>query len=211
MSATPSSNLLNNTGADAVRRWLDAAIAALGLVFLSPLLVALALWIKFDSSGPVFYRARRVGKDGREFHLYKFRSMVVDADKRGPGITVAGDQRITASGRFLRRTKLDELPQLINVLRGEMSLVGPRPEDPRYVALYTPEQRRILMVRPGITSAASLSYRHEEQMLAGPDWESTYRNEVMPAKLAIDLEYLSRRTWLSDLRLVLRTVYTMLR
>jgi lipopolysaccharide/colanic/teichoic acid biosynthesis glycosyltransferase len=211
MSAMPSSKSLNNTGAEAVRRWLDAAVAALGLVILSPLLFALALWIKIDSSGPVFYRARRVGKDGREFHLYKFRSMVVDADKRGPGITAAGDKRVTASGRFLRRTKLDELPQLLNVFRGEMSLVGPRPEDPRYVALYTPEQRRILAVRPGITSAASLSFRHEEQMLTGPDWENIYRDEVMPAKLAIDLEYLRQRTWLSDLGLILRTVYTMLR
>ena len=124
------------------------------------------------------------------FRLYKFRRMVSDADKQGPGITATGDSRITRVGRFLRRTKIDELPQLINVLSGDMSLVGPRPEDPRYVTLYTPEQRRVLAVRPGITSAASLAYRHEEQLLAGADWETVYREEVLPAKLAIDLEYL---------------------
>jgi len=137
--------------------------------------------------------------------------MVADADKRGPGITATGDSRVTPVGRFLRRTKIDELPQLINVLRGDMSLVGPRPEDPRYVARYTPEQRRVLAVRPGITSAASLTYRHEEQLLSGEDWETVYRTQVMPEKLAIDLAYLQRRTLWSDLVLVFRTVVAMMR
>jgi lipopolysaccharide/colanic/teichoic acid biosynthesis glycosyltransferase len=131
--------------------------------------------------------------------------MIKDADIQGPCITALGDERITWFGRFLRRTKLDELPQLINVLKGEMSLVGPRPEDPRYVALYTDKQRQILSVRPGITSAASLAYRQEERMLSGPDWEITYRTRVMPAKLAIDLDYISRRSILTDLWLLLRT------
>lgn len=117
--------------------------------------------------------------------------------------------RITPVDRWLRRTKLDELPQLLNVLIGEMSLVGPRPEDPRYVALYTPEQRRVLRARPGITGAASLAYRHEEQMLAGPDWEIVYRTQVLPAKLTIDLNYLSRRSLRTDLRLILRTIAAM--
>jgi lipopolysaccharide/colanic/teichoic acid biosynthesis glycosyltransferase len=152
-----------------------------------------------------------VGKNGELFRPFKFRSMAVGADQQGPGITAAGDARVTRAGRFLRRTKLDELPQLINVLRGDMSLVRPRPEDPRYVALYTPEQRRVLAVRPGITSAASLAYRHEEQLLAGADWETVYREQVLPAKLAIDLDYLARRSLWSDLGLIVRTVGSMLR
>lgn len=190
------------------RRLLDIVASGVGLAVLSPLFVLIGLWIKLDSPGPVFYRAQRAGKDGKLFRLYKFRSMVADADKRGPGITATGDARITRVGRFLRRTKIDELPQLINVLKGEMSLVGPRPEDPRYVALYTPEQRRVLSVRPGITSAASLAYRHEEQLLSGEDWETLYRTKVLPDKLAIDLAYLEQRTLVSDLKLIFRTIAT---
>ncbi len=198
--------LRSNMAAERIRRLLDIMASIAGLAVLGPLFVLIGLWIKLDSPGPVFYRARRIGKDDVPFSLYKFRSMVADADKRGPGITATGDSRVTSVGRFLRRTKMDELPQLINVLRGDMSLVGPRPEDPRYVALYTPEQRRVLAVRPGITSAASLAYRHEEQLLAGEDWETTYRNRVLPDKLAIDLAYLERRTAFSDLKLVFRTI-----
>ena len=138
--------------ADTLRRLLDLVASLAGLTLLSPLFVFIALLIALDSPGPVFYRGQRVGRHGRLFRLYKFRSMVISADKQGPGITAAGDARITRVGRFLRRAKLDELPQLINVLLGDMSLVGPRPEDPRYVAFYTPEQRRVLSVRPGITS-----------------------------------------------------------
>jgi len=196
----------NNTVDDVARRVLDLIIALVGLILLSPLFLFIALWIKFDSSGPIFYLAKRVGRDGHPFLLYKFRSMVSGADKQGPGITTAGDSRITPVGRFLRRSKIDELPQLINVLRGEMSLVGPRPEDPRYVALYTPAQRRILLHRPGITSAASLTYRREEELLAGDNWELVYRTEVMPAKIRIDLDYFERRSLLSDLTLIFRTV-----
>ena len=192
--------------ADRIRRLLDIAASAAGLAVLSPLLLLVSLGIKLDSPGPVFYRATRVGRNGELLRLYKFRSMAAGADQQGPGITAAGDARVTRAGRFLRRTKLDELPQLINVLQGEMSLVGPRPEDPRYVALYTPEQRRVLAVRPGITSAASLAYRHEEQLLSGEDWETVYRSQVMPEKLAIDLAYLQRRTLGSDLKLILRTI-----
>ncbi|NJO84250.1 MAG: sugar transferase [Blastochloris sp.] len=172
---------------------LDRVFAAFGLLCLSPLLAVIALRVKRSDGGPILYRARRVGQYGRPFALFKFRSMYVDADRRGPGITTQGDPRVTPIGRWLRRTKADELPQLFNVLIGDMHLVGPRPEDPRYVALYTPEQRRVLDVRPGITSAASLAYRHEEELLSGDDWETTYRTEVMPAKLAIDLEYLRAR------------------
>jgi lipopolysaccharide/colanic/teichoic acid biosynthesis glycosyltransferase len=176
--------------------------ASLGLILLVAPVSAADAVDSVDSAGPIFYRAQRVGKDGVLFYLYKFRSMTAGADKQGPGITAAGDSRVTRVGRFLRRTKLDELPQLINVLKGEMSLVGPRPEDPRYVALYTPEQRPVLAARPGITSAASLQYRHEEQLLSGADWETVYRQEVMPAKINIDLAYWQKRTVWSDLRLI---------
>ncbi len=190
-------------------RILDLFASILGLIFLWPLFLLLSILIKFTSPGPVFYHALRVGKDGRLFRLYKFRSMQVDADEQGPSITASGDLRITPLGRFLRRIKLDELPQLLNVLKGEMNLVGPRPEDPRYVDLYTLEQRRVLQVRPGITSAASLTYRYEEQVLAGSNWEDVYCNEVMPAKLAIDLDYLSKRTVWTDLRLIFQSVTAM--
>jgi lipopolysaccharide/colanic/teichoic acid biosynthesis glycosyltransferase len=192
-------------------RLFDLLLAAPALVLLTPLFLLIALAVRWDSPGPVFHRGVRVGKDGVHFRLYKFRSMRVDAGGNGPAITAAGDPRITRSGAFLRRTKLDELPQLLNVLRGEMSLVGPRPEDPRYVALYTAEQRRVLRVRPGITGAASVAYRREENLLTGPDWEQVYCNQVLPAKLAIDLAWLDRRTLAGDLLLLLRTVAAVLR
>lgn len=209
MSSPQSAPLSPNIVDDRWQRLFDIIAASAGLLLLSPLLLVIALWVKLDSPGPIFYRALRVGRGGAPFRLFKFRSMVVDADRRGPGITIAGDARVTNSGRWLRRTKVDELPQLLNVLRGEMSLVGPRPEDPRYVALYTPEQRRILKYRPGITSAASLVYRHEEVMLTGPDWETVYLQKVMPAKLMVDLEYMTQRSLYTDLQLILRTVLSM--
>lgn len=209
MSSPQSAPLSPNIVDDRWQRLFDIIAAGAGLLLLSPLLLVVALWVKLDSPGPVFYRALRVGRGGTPFRLFKFRSMVVDADRRGPGITTADDARVTNSGRWLRRTKVDELPQLLNVLRGEMSLVGPRPEDPRYVALYTPEQRRVLDYRPGITSAASLAYRHEEQLLSGPDWEQVYREQVLPAKLAIDLAYLEQRSLPTDIRLILRTLAAM--
>jgi lipopolysaccharide/colanic/teichoic acid biosynthesis glycosyltransferase len=190
-------------------RTVDFVASLFGLILLSPPFFLVTLLIKFTSPGPVFYHGLRVGKDGVPFCLYKFRSMVIDADRLGPAITAEGDGRITFVGRLLRRTKIDELPQLINVLKGEMSLVGPRPEDPRYVALYTPKQKEILKYRPGITSAASLAYRREEERLVGPDWEKAYCTEVLPAKLAIDLAYFSKRTLISDMGLILRTIFSM--
>jgi lipopolysaccharide/colanic/teichoic acid biosynthesis glycosyltransferase len=188
-------------------RLLDAVASGLGLIVLSPLLLLTALAVRLDTPGPVFYRAQRVGKDGVPFCLYKFRSMVFDADRRGPGITAARDRRVTRTGAFLRRTKLDELPQLINVLRGEMSLVGPRPEDPRYVVHYTPEQRQVFCARPGITSPASLRYRDESSLLAGQDWERVYIEQIMPHKLAIELDYLAGRSLFTDLGLIAQTVW----
>lgn len=192
-------------------RLFDLLIAGPAILLLSPVLLLIALIVRWDSPGPAFHRGVRVGKDGAPFCLYKFRSMRVDAASTGPAITARGDSRITRSGAFLRRTKLDELPQLLNVMRGEMSLVGPRPEDPRYVALYTAEQRRVLSVRPGITGAASVAYRREEDLLTGPDWEQVYCTQVLPAKLAIDLAWLDRRTLAGDLLLLLHTVAAVLR
>lgn len=193
-------------GGPALSRALDVSAALAGLMILSPLFAVIAVAIKLEDGGPVFYRAIRVGRYGVSFQLFKFRTMRPHADRQGPGITTRGDPRVTRVGRWLRRTKLDELPQLINVLRGEMALVGPRPEDPRYVARYSYEQRRVLDARPGITSAASLAYRHEEQLLAGANWEQRYIEEVMPAKLRIDLDYLGRRSLGSDLGLILKTI-----
>ena len=192
-------------------RVLDLFGSLLGLILLSPLFLLLAVLIKADSAGPVFFRAERVGQGGKRFRLLKFRSMVYGAARLGPGITTAEDERITRVGRLLRNSKLDEIPQLVNVLKGEMSLVGPRPEDPHYVALYTPEQRRILEVRPGITSPASLRYRHEEQLLTGPDWEQVYVEQVMPRKLQMELDYAERRTCWSDLKVILETVLALFR
>jgi lipopolysaccharide/colanic/teichoic acid biosynthesis glycosyltransferase len=191
-------------------RLIDLLASGLGLIVLSPIFLAVALVIKLTSPGPVFYGARRVGKDGAEFKLYKFRSMVADADRHGPAITAAADSRITPIGARLRQSKLDELPQLINVIRGEMSLVGPRPEDPRYVAYYSPVQRQVLRVPPGITSPASLQFRGESSLLTGKDWEQVYRQQLMPRKLEIELEYLAHRNTLTDLGVILKTLWSVL-
>jgi lipopolysaccharide/colanic/teichoic acid biosynthesis glycosyltransferase len=192
-------------------RLLDLTASLVGLILLSPFLLLVALLIKIDSRGPALYRAGRVGQHGRLFRLYKFRTMVVDAPGRGPPITTAGDRRVTRLGRPLRRAKIDELPQLINVVKGDMSLVGPRPEDPRYVALYTPQQRRALAARPGITSRASLRYRHEEELLDAQDWEQVYIRQVMPNKLQMELDYLARRNVWSDLGVIFQTVLALVR
>jgi lipopolysaccharide/colanic/teichoic acid biosynthesis glycosyltransferase len=190
---------------------LDVSVSAAALLLLSPLLVMIAVAGKLSSPGPVVYRAPRTGKGGALFTLYKFRTMTVDAAQSGPAITRHGDPRVTPFGRFLRRTKLDELPQLVNVLIGNMSLVGPRPEDPGYVKLYSSAQRRVLDVKPGITSPASLLHRDEEGMLTGPDWEQTYRKKILPEKLRIELDYLSRRTIGGDIRILAQTVGAILR
>jgi FlaA1/EpsC-like NDP-sugar epimerase/lipopolysaccharide/colanic/teichoic acid biosynthesis glycosyltransferase len=187
-------------------RSFDLIAAGLGLIILAPLFGLIMLAIKLTSPGPVFYRAQRVGQYGRLFKLYKFRSMVQGADQQGPGITVGHDPRITPLGRWLRNLKVDELPQLLNILRGEMSLVGPRPEDPRYIALYTREQGQVLNVRPGITSQASVYYREEETLLSGDNWETIYREQILPRKLAAELAYLQRRTFWTDLGLILQTI-----
>ena len=187
-----------------LKRLFDVLGATVGLVLLLPLLVGIALWIKFDSRGPVFFRQQRVGRFGAPFHIHKFRSMREDAPLAGPQITIGADPRITRAGHFLRRTKLDELPQLLDVLAGTMSLVGPRPEVPRYVALYPPAVRdKVLSVRPGITDPASIEYRDESTLLArAADPERVYIEQVMPAKLRYAAEYVDRMSLLNDVRLI---------
>ncbi len=189
-----------------LKRAFDIVVSAVVLLILSPVLLIIALAIKLTAPGPILYAATRAGLHGAKIKVHKFRTMVVNADKIGAGITKSHDPRITSVGRILRRTKLDELPQLFDVLTGTMSLVGPRPEDLRYVALYTPEQRKLLEVRPGITSLASVRFRHEEALLTGPDWEDRYIHSILPAKLAIDLEYLNNVTVWRDIGILSQTV-----
>ncbi|MBI5667979.1 MAG: sugar transferase [Chloroflexi bacterium] len=199
---------VNRERALALKRLFDIVVSAVALLALSPVLVIIAVAVRLSSPGPIFYRATRVGRNGQPITVYKFRSMVVNADTHGPGITVSGDGRVTPIGRMLRRYKLDELPQLFNVLQGTMSLVGPRPEDPRYVACYSPEQRQVLQVAPGITSPASVYYRDEESLLTGDDWQTRYLEQIMPAKLAIDLEYVQNVSLARDLEVLWDTFRT---
>lgn len=189
------------------KRIFDAAIASIALVALTPLFAVIALLIKITSRGPIFYRQARVGRSGRIFQLTKFRSMIVNSERKGLLITSAGDRRVTPFGRILRRSKMDELPQFWNVVRGEMSLVGPRPEVPLYVDVYSVEQREVLTIRPGITDPASIAYRDEEKVLAGKsDPDLYYRQVVLPHKIDLNREYLKRLSFSYDLWLLLRTV-----
>ena len=191
----------------AAKRAMDIVLSAAALCVLWPVLLLIALAIVVDDPGPVFYRQVRVGRGGKPFRIFKFRTMVVDADKKGLSITVGRDSRITRVGAFLRKTKLDELAQLLNVLCGQMSFVGPRPEVPRYVELYTPYQRQVLLVRPGITDYASIAYRNENDLLAGAkDPERMYIETVMPDKIELNMKYLREISPLTDVRLILRTV-----
>lgn len=189
-------------------RLLDMLFSFVGLVLLSPLLILIGLWVKSDSRGPVFFRQIRVGRFGKDFRLFKFRSMRVDADKAGL-LTVGGrDPRITRAGYFLRKYKLDELPQLLNVLFGDMSVVGPRPEVRKYVNLYTPEQRQILDVRPGITDMASIEFRNENEILAHSiDPEQTYIQDIMPQKIRLNQVFIKDPTVFNYLRIIFRTVF----
>lgn len=191
-----------------MKRLFDIFASGLGLLFLSPLFLVLAIWIKLDSPGPVFYRQVRVGRHNKDFRIYKFRSMKVGADKQGL-ITVGGhDPRITRSGYFIRKYKLDEFPQLINVFVGDMSLVGPRPEVRKYVDMYTPEQMHVLDVRPGVTSLASIRYRNENELLdKAEDPDQFYIDVVMQDKLAIDLEYVRNASFWYDIKLIFQTFW----
>jgi lipopolysaccharide/colanic/teichoic acid biosynthesis glycosyltransferase len=193
-----------------VKRVFDIVVALLGLIALAPLFVVIAILIKLDSSGPVFFKGKRVGQHGKMFHILKFRSMVVDAPKKGPAITCKDDPRVTKMGRFLRKSKLDELPGLVNVLKGEMSLVGPRPEAPSWVERYTPRQRAVLATRPGITGPTQIKYRNEEELLNGTNLEAEYL-EIMDDKLNIDLDYVENRSFCLDLRILAGTALALLR
>jgi lipopolysaccharide/colanic/teichoic acid biosynthesis glycosyltransferase len=193
------------------RRAAGLALCALALLLFLPVMLVAALAVLVTDGRPVLYRAERVGRGGRAFQLLKFRTM--RAGVAGPAVTGGADPRITPVGRLLRRVKLDELPQLVNVLRGDMNLVGPRPEDPRFVALYSPQQREVLSVRPGITSPAAVRYRHEESLLAaaGDRCDDVYVAEIMPAKLALDLEYVRHRCLAADLRVLCGTAAAVLK
>ncbi|MGH6839159.1 MAG: sugar transferase [Methylocella sp.] len=192
----------------ALKRAFDVSGAAAGLLILSPLLLAIAVAIKLDSPGEVFFRQERIGRGGRSFRVFKFRSMVAAAPRLGTAITVLADSRITRIGDFLRRFKLDELPQLINVLMGNMSLVGPRPEVPEFMNLYTPEQRAIILsLRPGMTDYASILFRDESSLLDGPgDPVEFYRSTIMPIKFAYYERYTKDVGLLNDLRIIVATV-----
>ncbi len=193
-----------------LKRTFDFLASFFGLLLLSPLILCIAVWVKCDSKGPIFYRQVRVGKDGREFKLFKFRSMRMGADRAGLLTLGDRDPRVTRSGFWLRKTKLDELPQLFNVLVGDMSLVGPRPEVPKYVALYTPEQREVLSVRPGITDTASVEMRNEAELMAQQaDPEGYYVNVQIPLKIKLAKEYIAQQSLLSDLKLIVRTIGVM--
>ncbi|MCM1034527.1 MAG: sugar transferase [Paludibacter sp.] len=189
-----------------MKRLFDIVASGVGLLLLSPLFLFVALWIKLDSPGPVFYRQVRVGRYNRDFRIFKFRSMRMNADK-GSLITIGGhDARITRSGYFLRKTKIDELPQLINVFIGDMSLVGPRPEVRHYVDYWTAEQMHVLDVRPGITDPASIRYRNENELLEqAEDPERYYIEVIMQDKLSLYLEYVDKQSLLYDLQLILKT------
>lgn len=189
------------------KRIFDLVASVIGLLILLPILVVVAIWIKLDSTGPILFKQTRVGYVGRYFQIYKFRTMVVNAEVIGAQITSGDDGRITKIGKVLRKYKLDELPQLINVLVGEMSLVGPRPEVPKYVKLYNEAQKRVLQALPGITDLASLEFRNENELLLGKEnVEEFYVQQIMPQKLLLNLEYIDQAGLLFDLKIIARTI-----
>jgi len=195
-----------------MKRVLDILFSFLGLILLSPLLILTALCIVKEDGGPVFYRGQRVGRQGRPFFIFKFRTMVVDAEKKGGSSTSDGDPRITRIGRRLRKYKLDELPQLINVLKGEMSVVGPRPEVKRYTDMYTEEEQVILSVRPGITDYASIWNADEGAILAGAaDPEQAYETLIRPKKLKLQIKYVKEQSLGVDMKIILLTLLTIVR
>jgi lipopolysaccharide/colanic/teichoic acid biosynthesis glycosyltransferase len=194
------------------KRVFDFIASFTGLLLLWPLFLIVAIFIKIDDRGPVFFRQVRVGKNGKPFRIWKFRTMVTDAERMGKPLTVGGDPRITRVGYWLRRTKLDELPQLLNVLLGEMSLVGPRPEVPPYVSFYTGEELKVLELKPGITDPASIHYRHENELLAqAPNPEQVYLERIMPEKIRMNLEYACRASFWTDLCIIVKTMSALLK
>ena len=194
------------------KRLFDVAVSLTALALLVPLLAVIALLVKLGSPGPVLYRQQRVSRGGRLFELLKFRTMVVGADRMAPNVSATGDPRVTRVGAFLRKTYLDELPQLLNVLRGDMSLVGPRPETPEFVALYSPEERRVLTVRPGLAGPSTLAFMDEADLLAAaPDPVAFYTTTVLHDRVRADLTYLERRSVGYDIRLLAAQVLSIVR
>lgn len=195
-----------------IKRIFDIVASLCGLIILSPILIIVAICIKLDSKGPVFFKQKRVGKNKNIFEIYKFRTMVTDAEKLGKQITVGNDSRITRVGKFIRKCKLDEFPQLINVVKGEMSLVGPRPEVPRYVELYDEYEEQILLVQPGITDYASIEFRNENEILGNSsNPEETYIEEIMPTKIELNMKYIRNISLVEDIKLILNTILAILK
>ena len=191
------------------KRFFDFVASFFGLMLLTPIFVLAALWIKIDSRGSIFFRQERVGFQGVPFRIHKFRTMILDAEKIGKQITVGADSRITAVGNFLRKYKLDELPQLIDVLVGDMSLVGPRPEVPKYIDCYSDDEKHdVLSIKPGITDNASIEFRDESELLASSkDPEATYINEVLPKKIALYRKYVKERSFFGDVVIIFKTIF----
>ena len=193
-----------------LKRLMDLSMGSVLLVVSLPFQFGIALAVRIDSPGPILYRARRAGRGSSTITVLKFRTMRPGADTSGPAVSAANDSRVTRVGQFLRGSRLDELPQLWNVLRGDMSLVGPRPEDPRFVALYTPRQRIALSVRPGITGRAQLTFRDERELLATGDPDATYIRDILPRKVAIDVDYALHHDLIDDMRVLFRTLTTLI-
>jgi len=190
-----------------IKRLFDLFFSLIGVIILSPLLLVLAILIKISSPGPVFYRGIRAGKNGKNFKIFKFRTMVVNAEKMSGPSTALDDPRLTRIGKFLRKWKLDELPQLFNVIKGDMSLVGPRPEVLEYANLYQGEEKIVFSVKPGITDFASLWDSHEEEVLKGsPDPEKTYLEKIRPEKVRLQMKYVKGKSLLTDLKIILKTI-----
>ena len=203
--------LAKRRGSLLLKRCFDIVVSALMLLVLSPVFLVLAIAIKLDSPGPVFYRQVRVTQYGREFRIFKFRSMVSDADKRGSLVTVSGDSRITRVGKFIRKCRLDEVCQLIDVLRGTMTFVGTRPEVPKYLAAYTPEMMATLLLPAGVTSEASILYKDEAELLdAADDVDAVYIRDVLPGKMKYNLDALKNFSFFSDIATMFRTVFAVL-
>ncbi len=191
-----------------MKRIFDFIFSILGLAVCFPIFIIVAVLIKLDSKGPVFFRQERIGKNFKSFKIYKFRTMKNDAGERGPMITVGGDSRITGMGRFLRKHKIDELPQLFNVVKGEMSFVGPRPEVKEYVQMFTSDYKKLLSVRPGITDPASIQYSDEENHLSlSENWEEEYKKKILPEKINLSLHYVENHNIMTDLKLILKTIF----
>ncbi|MEE1020519.1 MAG: sugar transferase [Bacteroidales bacterium] len=191
-----------------MKRLFDITASFFGILILSPLFIFISLWVGLSSKGGIFYTQTRVGKNNKDFKLYKFRSMRVNSDKQGLLTVGSKDSRITKAGYFIRKYKIDELPQLFNVLKGDMSFVGPRPEVRRYVDLYSKEQMKVLSVRPGITDPASIKYRNENDILSSAsNPEEYYIQHIMPDKLKINIDYINTQTFIKDIKIIFQTIF----